>query len=100
MRPITKSYRVAPREGESTSLYDIVGPVCESGDFLARQRMLAVAPGDLLAVLSAGAYGSVMTSNYNTRPRPAEIMVDGSSTHLIRARERVQDLYAHEKLLP
>ena len=91
---------VAPRAGESTALYDIVGPVCESGDFLARQRLLALAPSDLLAVLSAGAYGSVMTSNYNTRPRPAEIMVDGSSTHLIRARETVQDLYAHEKMLP
>jgi diaminopimelate decarboxylase len=91
---------VAPRVGDSAVLYDIVGPVCESGDFLARQRMLALQPGDLLAVLSAGAYGSVMTSNYNTRPRPAEIMVDGSSTHLIRARENVQDLYAHEKLLP
>ena len=91
---------VAPRAGESTALYDIVGPVCESGDFLARQRLLALAPSDLLAVLSAGAYGSVMTSNYNTRPRPAEIMVDGSSTHLIRARESVQDLYAHEKMLP
>lgn len=91
---------VAPRAGESTALYDIVGPVCESGDFLARQRLLALAPSDLLAVLSAGAYGSVMTSNYNTRPRPAEIMVDGSSTHLIRARETVQDLYTHEKMLP
>ena len=91
---------VAPREGESTMLYDVVGPVCESGDFLARERLLAITPDDLLAVLSAGAYGSVMASNYNTRPRPAEIMVDGSSTHLIRARESVQDLYAHEKLLP
>jgi diaminopimelate decarboxylase len=91
---------VAPRPGQAALLYDIVGPVCESSDFLARQRMLAIAPGDLVAVLSAGAYGSVMSSNYNTRPRPAEIMVDGATTHLIRARESIQDLYAHEILLP
>ncbi len=91
---------VAPRAGETATLYDVVGPVCESGDFLARARMLALAPGDLVAVLSAGAYGSVMSSNYNTRPRPAEVMVDGATTHLIRAREALQDLYAHEKLLP
>ncbi len=91
---------VAPRAGQTAAVYDIVGPVCESGDFLARQRLLAVESGDLLAVLSAGAYGSVMSSNYNTRPRPAEIMVDGRSSHLIRARESVRDLYAHEKTLP
>jgi diaminopimelate decarboxylase len=91
---------VAPRAGVVPQSYDIVGPVCESGDFLARQRLLALEPGDLVALMSAGAYGSVMSSNYNTRPRPAEIMIDGASTHLIRARERVQDLYAHEKLLP
>ncbi len=81
-------------------IYDVVGPVCESGDFLARERNLAIVPGDLLAVLSVGAYGSVMASNYNTRPRPAEIMIDGENAHLIRDRERIQDLYAHEKLLP
>ena len=91
---------VAPRTEQAALLYDIVGPVCESGDFLARQRRLAIESGDLVAVLSAGAYGSVMSSNYNTRPRPAEIMVDGTTTHLIRSRESVQDLYAHEKLLP
>ena len=91
---------VAPRPEQAARIYDIVGPVCESGDFLARQRMLAIESGDLVAVLSAGAYGSVMSSNYNTRPRPAEIMVDGTTTHLIRSRESVQDLYAHEKLLP
>lgn len=91
---------VASRGKNTAALYDVVGPVCESGDFLARGRMLAIAPGDLIAVLSAGAYGSVMASNYNTRPRPAEIMIDGTNAHLIRVRESVQDLYAHEKLLP
>ncbi len=91
---------VAPTPRQAALLYDIVGPVCESGDFLARQRMLAIKPGDLVAVLSAGAYSSVMSSNYNTRPRPAEVMVDDKMTHLIRARESIQDLYAHERLLP
>lgn len=91
---------VAPQKETPPALYDIVGPVCESGDFLARARSLAIAPGDLIAVLSAGGYGSVMASNYNTRPRPAEIMIDGTQTHVIRAREILQDLYAHEKLLP
>ena len=91
---------VAPRIGTPTELFDIVGPVCESGDFLARGRTLALEPGDLIALLSAGAYGSVMSSNYNSRPRPAEIMVDGAACHLIRARESIEDQYAHEKLLP
>jgi diaminopimelate decarboxylase len=91
---------VAPRSAIRAEIYDVVGPVCESGDFLARERNLAIVPGDLLAVLSVGAYGSVMTSNYNTRPRPTEIMIDGENAHLIRDRERIQDLYAHEKLLP
>jgi diaminopimelate decarboxylase len=83
-----------------SAVYDIVGPVCESGDFLAHARTLSLQAGDLLAVLSAGAYSSVMSSNYNARPRPAEVMIDGAIAHLIRARESVQDLYAHEKLLP
>ncbi len=91
---------VKPRPDRALTVYDIVGPVCESGDFLARARALAVEPGDFLAVLSTGAYGSVMSSNYNTRPRPAEIMVDGAVAHLVRSRELVEDLYAHEKLLP
>ena len=91
---------VKPSPGTAPARYDIVGPVCESGDFLARARMLALEPGDLLAILSAGAYGSVMSSNYNTRPRPAEVMIDGATAHLVRARESVPDLYAHEKLLP
>jgi diaminopimelate decarboxylase len=91
---------VKARTDTLPALYDVVGPVCESADFLARARMLALQPGDLLAVLSAGAYGSVMSSNYNSRPRPVEIMIDGATAHLIRARESVPDLYAHEKLLP
>ncbi|MCL4697797.1 MAG: diaminopimelate decarboxylase [Burkholderiaceae bacterium] len=80
--------------------WDVVGPVCESGDWLGRQRDLAVAPGDRLAVLSAGAYGMAMASNYNTRPRAAEVMVDGDAAHLIREREKVADLFAGERLLP
>jgi diaminopimelate decarboxylase len=80
--------------------YDVVGPVCESGDFLARQRSLKVNEGDLLAIMSAGAYGMSMSSNYNTRARAAEVMVDGEAVHLIRAREREEDLYSLERLLP
>lgn len=89
---------VAPRETPPVA-YDVVGPVCESGDWLGRDRALAVAPGDLLAVMSAGAYGFVMSSNYNTRPRAAEVMVDGDAVHLVRERERVEDLFRHEHLL-
>ncbi len=80
--------------------YEIVGPICESGDFLARDRELALAEGDLLAVLSAGAYGMAMSSNYNSRPRAAEVMVDGSELHLVRRRETVADLMAGETVLP
>ena len=80
--------------------YDIVGPVCESGDWLGKDRSLAVEEGDLLAILSAGAYGFVMASNYNTRPKPAEIMVDGNKAFLIRAREKMVDLFANETVLP
>ena len=90
---------VTPHPGV-TQDYDVVGPVCETGDFLGQARPLAVQPGDLLAVMSAGAYGMAMASNYNTRPRAAEIMVDGTQVHLIRARESVEQLYAGEKLLP
>lgn len=90
---------VTPRPGV-TQDYDVVGPVCETGDFLGQARPLTVQPGDLLAVMSAGAYGMAMASNYNTRPRAAEIMVDGTQVHLIRARESVEQLYAGEKLLP
>ena len=80
--------------------YDVVGPVCESGDWLGRDRQLAVEEGDLLAILSAGAYGFVMASNYNTRPKPAEIMVDGKNVYIIRKRENTQDLFASENVLP
>lgn len=82
------------------ALYDVAGPVCESGDFLARERSLAVQRGDLLAVRTAGAYGFSMSSNYNARPRPAEVMVDRTHAHLVRAREPVSSLYAGEQVLP
>ncbi|MFZ9151200.1 MAG: diaminopimelate decarboxylase [Burkholderiales bacterium] len=81
-------------------VYDIVGPVCESGDFLARDRQLSVNPGDLIAIASAGAYGMSMSSNYNTRPRAAEIMVDGDRIFPIRNRETVAELFAGEHRLP
>jgi diaminopimelate decarboxylase len=80
--------------------YDVVGPVCESGDWLGKDRLLCVAPGDVLTILSAGAYGSTMSSNYNTRPRAAEVMVSDTAVHLIRERETVQSLFALEHLLP
>ncbi len=86
------------RAGEAP-LWDVVGPVCESGDWLGRDRALALQPGDLLAVLSAGAYGMTMASNYNTRPRAAEVMVDAGTSRLIRRRETVADLFRDE-LLP
>lgn len=89
---------VAPREGDK-AVYDIVGPVCESGDWLARERELALEPGDLLAMMSAGAYGFTMASNYNTRGRAAEIMVDGEQVHVIRQRENPADLFALESML-
>ena len=89
---------VAPHAGE-TRTYDVVGPVCETGDFLGQARPLALQQGDLLAVLSAGAYGMVMSSNYNTRPRAAEVLVDGVQTHLVRARETVESLYAGEQTI-
>ena len=80
--------------------YEIVGPVCESGDFLGHDRHLHLAEGDLLAVMSAGAYGMSMSSNYNTRPRAAEIMVQKNNTRLIREREKISQLFALEQLLP
>lgn len=83
-----------------TRRYQIVGPVCESGDFLARDRNLALSEGDLLVIGSAGAYGMSMSSNYNTRPRAAEIMVDGAEAHVVRARETIAQLLAGEHLLP
>lgn len=89
---------VQPRTGAAKT-YEVVGPICESGDFLAHDRELAVAEGDLVALLSAGAYGMAMSSNYNTRPRVAEVMVDGDRMHLIRRRETVASLYALESPL-
>ncbi|MBS0507667.1 MAG: diaminopimelate decarboxylase [Proteobacteria bacterium] len=86
--------------GQAAQVYDVVGPICESGDWLGRERSLSVAPGDLLAVLSAGAYCSSMGSTYNTRPRPAELLVDGAGTHLIRTREGISDIYRNERLIP
>lgn len=90
---------VQPRNSTPRS-YDIVGPICETGDFLAKSRDLALAEGDLLAVCSAGAYGFVMSSNYNTRGRCAEVLVDGAQAHQVRRRESVAELYAGESLLP
>jgi diaminopimelate decarboxylase len=91
---------VTPREDVPALAYDVVGPVCETGDFLGKQRELALAPGDLLAVMDAGAYGFSMSSNYNSRPRAAEVMVDGEASHLVRARESLADLLRGEQLLP
>ena len=85
--------------GQQPQVYDVVGPVCESGDWLGRDRTLAVAAGDLLAVLSTGAYCSAMGSTYNSRPRPAEVLVDGTQAHLIRTRESVSDIYRCERLI-
>ncbi|KPW37141.1 Diaminopimelate decarboxylase [Pseudomonas coronafaciens pv. atropurpurea] len=90
---------VRPRDGEARA-YDIVGPICETGDFLAKGRELALAEGDLLAVHSAGAYGFVMSSNYNTRGRAAEVLVDGTQAFEVRRRETVAELFAGESLLP
>lgn len=90
---------VTPHGGEVCS-YDVVGPICETGDFLAKDRELALVEGDLLAVRSAGAYGFVMSSNYNTRGRAAEVLVDGEQAHLVRRRETLEELYAGESLLP
>jgi len=90
---------VQPRAGTARR-YDVVGPICETGDFLARDRELVLAEGDLLAVRSAGAYGFVMSSNYNTRGRAAEVLVDAEQAFLVRRRESIAELYAHECCLP
>lgn len=90
---------VRPRE-EVADRWDVVGPVCETGDFLGRERELAIAEGDLLAVRTAGAYGATMSSNYNSRPRAAEVLVDGNQVHLVRRRETIDELLAPEMLLP
>lgn len=87
------------RQGEGIT-YDVVGPVCESSDFLGKERVLCIKAGDLLAVRSAGAYGFAMSSNYNTRPRSAEIMVDHDKSYLVRPRETITELFAGESCLP
>jgi len=92
--------RVVQETDADPSRYDLVGPVCETGDFLGKDRTLALEEGDLVAVRGAGAYGFTMSSNYNSRPRAAEVMVDGDRAYLVRAREQVADLYAGEQLLP
>jgi len=87
-----------PQAGAATAVYDVVGPICESADFLARDRQLAARAGDLLAVMSAGAYGMSMSSNYNSRPRAAEVMVAGTGAHLVRRREQAPELFAGESI--
>lgn len=91
---------VLPREGVAMQNYDVVGPICETGDYLGKDRSLAIEEGDLLAVRSAGAYGFTMSSNYNTRPRAVELMVDGSRAHVVRERETLAQLWQGEKALP
>ena len=91
---------VQPRHDTPPRVYDLVGPVCETGDFLGKDRELALEPGDLLAVRSAGAYGFSMSSNYNSRPRAAEVMVDGARMHIVRERETLDDLWRGERVLP
>ena len=80
--------------------YDLVGPICETGDFVGKDRQLSLSPGDLLAIRSSGAYGFTMASNYNSRPRVAEVMVDGQQVHLVRQRETIDSLFAGESILP
>ncbi len=87
------------REEHPVQSYEVVGPICETGDFIGHSRDLAIAPQSLLAVMSAGAYGMSMSSNYNTRPRAAELMVDGTAVHLVRERETVPQLFAGEKII-
>ncbi|MAO51840.1 MAG: diaminopimelate decarboxylase [Pusillimonas sp.] len=88
-----------PTASAPAQTYDIVGPICESGDWLAKARSLALQQGDLLAIMSAGAYAFTMASQYNTRPRPAEVMVDGTEFHVVRPREALADLFASERTL-
>ena len=87
-------------EGGERAIYDLVGPVCETGDFIGKARDLALAPGDLLAVRGSGAYGFTMSSNNTSRPRAPEVMVDGANIHLVRPRETVASLFAGETLIP
>jgi len=91
---------VVPQNHHTQQTYDVVGPVCETGDFLGKNRQLSIAQGDLLAVRSSGAYGFCMSSNYNSRPRAAEVLVDGNHYHIIRQRETFNDLIKGESLIP
>jgi diaminopimelate decarboxylase len=91
---------VAPRDDTPLRRWDVVGPVCETADFIAKDRSLALQAGDLLALRSAGAYGFVMSSNYNSRGRAAEIMVDDARTYIVRQRESFDDLVRGESTLP
>ena len=90
--------RTVRKSDAPQAVYDIVGPVCESADFLAKDRRLAAREGDLLAILSAGAYGMVMSSNYNSRPRPPEVLVQGAKADLVRRREALDELFAAEQI--
>ena len=87
-----------PEAGAAQAVYDVVGPVCESADFLAKERRLSARAGDLLALMSAGAYGMVMASNYNSRPRAAEVLVEGGSARLVWRRETMDELFAQERI--
>jgi len=93
VRPVREA-----ESGEAAAVYDIVGPVCESADFLAKERSLAARQGDLLALMSAGAYGMAMSSNYNSRPRAPEVLVQGAKAHLVRSRESIDSLFALERI--
>ncbi len=98
--PLKQRADASPSSNIALKTYDVVGPVCETGDFLGKDRELAIAPGDILAVRSSGAYGFSMSSNYNTRPRAAEIMVDGDTATVVRERETLQQLMQGERILP
>jgi diaminopimelate decarboxylase len=90
--------RTVKESAAGAAVYDVVGPVCESADFLAKDRKLAAQAGDLLAIMSSGAYAMAMSSNYNTRPRAAEVLVAGGAAHLVRRRESVEELFALDRI--
>jgi diaminopimelate decarboxylase len=91
---------VTPRTDVEAKTWDVVGAICETGDFLGKERQLSIKENDVLAILGAGAYGFVMSSNYNSRGRAAEVMVDGDQSYLIRERETIESLWERERLLP
>jgi diaminopimelate decarboxylase len=91
--------KLSAGHSRQTKVYDVVGPICETGDFLGKERTLMIKQGDLLFVRSAGAYGFTMSSNYNSRPRVAEIMVDGNKHQVVRQRETIEQLFANESVL-